>query len=401
MNGPFPEHVHADHRETPAAPASELPGQLIFASAEEQEQRSAELLGAGAALVTMLAAPRSARGHLGEILEELVERELARLGAPSPYLSAWSATPEDAYARLADQLFRAKSVGSTGLAIALGSLVAIARPQLTPEDSATLRWLADITRTAPLVLLIDDGDAHALGYGPPLPLGTLLSGPPCDVHDAPDAPAFPEPTLVDAPVALAAPLEETPPEDARPGEPPPDEPPMMELAACDEPAPPPPPLDEPEALPAPPEPPEPRTRARRRAERSMVGIPRSGANDAWRTWTIALSGARGAQPLAAFERLFADSYVPLANAIASGLDDGRALRAYDEFRRSFERSYTDAFATFGATNRRPRLVMDAFDLAMKQARLAQARTAHVLVVDSLRFDLGQKVRDALATAMMG
>jgi hypothetical protein len=85
---------------------SRLDGAVVFASAEEQAQRSAELLGAGAIVVTVPPPTASARGHLGEILEELVERELARQGAPSPYLAAWSAMPEDAQARLADQAAR-------------------------------------------------------------------------------------------------------------------------------------------------------------------------------------------------------------------------------------------------------------------------------------------------------
>jgi hypothetical protein len=139
----------------------------------------------------------------------------------------------------------------------------------------------------------------------------------------------------------------------------------------------------------------------RTARSAVAGAIASGPNDAWCTWTLALAAARGAQPLAAFEKLFTDSYVPLANAIAAGLDDPRALRAFDEFRRSFERSYTDAFQAFGATNRRPRLVMDSFDLANKQARLAGARSAHVLVVDSMRYDLGGMIRDALARETAG
>ena len=71
------------------------------------------------ALVIRLPPPTShARGHLGSLLEELVERELARVGAPSPYLAAWTAMPDEANARLADQLLRAQAVGASGLAIA-------------------------------------------------------------------------------------------------------------------------------------------------------------------------------------------------------------------------------------------------------------------------------------------
>ena len=469
--------VSADPAARADAKREVLRGEVVFASAEEQSQRCTELLGAGALLVTLPPPTAHARGRLGELLEELVERELARHGAPSPYLAAWSAMPEDAQARLADQLFRARTVGATGLAIAMGSLRAIAAPSLTPDDSATLRWLAETTEEASIVLLVDDADLMVLGYAAPIPLGSLLatrkpmwemtpssaievvvaalpSEPESDHACASDA-SEPDEEVIEligddattndtrvasidageailaavsgAPslepetiVAEAAPTTErevtvadvtvaeaeaapTPEPEVLVAEATPEERPTVEDVAAPEPAhaaPPP----EPEPVVRAPEPevrtPE-RPRDRRASRRVSAGVPVSGPNDAWRSWAIALSSARGAQPLAAFERLFMESYVPLANAIAAGLDDPRAVRAYDEFRRSFERSYTDAFATFGATNRRPRLVMDAYDIASKQARLSNARTSHLLVVDSMRFDLGCFVRDALAREATG
>ncbi len=434
-----------------------LRGEVVFASAEEQSQRCTELLGAGALLVTLPPPGQHARGRLGELLEELVERELARNGAPSPYLAAWSAMPEDAQARLADQLFRARTVGATGLVIAMGSLRAIAAPSMTPDDSATLRWLAETTEEAPLVLLVDDADLMVLGYAAPIPLGSLLatrkpmwevtpstaievtsselsatdlielsssdSSPAVDVCEVADGDASSEPPIVltgddattndslvvsvDAGSAILQAVTSRAGEraaEAEAGAPTtvpepnvvPTEPATMEDVTAPEPvraAPPPSPTPDVRAAERP--------RDRRVSRRVSAGVPVSGPNDAWRSWAIALSSARGAQPLAAFERLFAESYVPLANAIAAGLDDPRAVRAYDEFRRSFERSYTDAFATFGATNRRPRLVMDAYDIASKQARLSNARTSHLLVVDSMRFDLGCLIRDALAREATG
>ena len=400
---------------------ADLEGEVAFASAEEQVQRSAELLGSGAMLVTLPPPSLDARGRLGDILEELVERELARRGAPSPYLSAWSAMPEDATARLANQLFRARTVGASGLAIAMGTLAAIARPMLTPDDSATLRWLADTTFHASLVLLIDDADTFCLGYASPLPLGSLLAQPRrAALTEPPDTVLLvdEDATNIDAAVVsidMRDVILAVPPEDLEvrltPEAPQASYVPVPDPDADAQPA---------EAQPADAHAAEPhpvvlpRPRGRRRSaspireeeapparERATVGIPVSGPSDAWRTWAIALAGAKGAQPLHAFEKLFTESYVPLAHAIASGLDDARALRSYDEFRRSFERSYTDAFATFGATNRRPRLVMDAFDLASKQARLVNARSVHLLIVDSMRFDLGCLVRDAIARETAG
>ncbi len=352
-----------------SARREELRGDVVFASEQEQAQRSIELLGAGALLVTVPPPRPDARGRLGEVIEELVERELARMGAPSPYLAAWSAMPEDAQSRLADQLFRVRTVGATGLVIAVGTMSAIAVPTLTADDSATLRWLADTTAASPLIVLVDDADLTVLGYAAPVSLHALLARADATRNDtsvaAVEVAAIEVATIAvspvdpaDVPQVVVETVLASPPEEA------------TEV--------------------------ESRTRHRARA-----GVPVSGPDDAWRRWAIALGAARGPQPLAAFERLFAESYAPLATAIARGLDDPRALRAYDEFRRAFERSYTDAFAAFGATNRRPRLVMDAWDVAAKQARLANARTSHVLLVDSMRFDLGCLVRDTLAQETAG
>src|SRR5262249_15671402 len=137
------------------------------------------------------------RGRLGEVVEELVERELARMGAPSPYLAAWSAMPEDAQARLADQLFRVRTIGATGLAIALGSLRAVATPILTPHDSARLGWVGDATTDAPLVLLVDDADLMMPGYAAPLPLGSLLASrkPMWEATPSSSAPVTPLPII--------------------------------------------------------------------------------------------------------------------------------------------------------------------------------------------------------------
>ncbi len=456
--------------EGPARPLAGPPlaGRIGFASPEEQVQRTAELLGEGAVVVTIPPLPATMRGHLAEHLEEHLERELAVRGAPSPYLAAWSAMPDDAEERLADQLFRARTTGASGIALAMGSIAAAACPALTPEDSATLRWLARATTHAPLVVLLDDADTFASGFDAPVALGTLLAraAKPTDrAVVAAASTAIADRVAVapeDDPVASDVPdvseiVASALGEDASGGEPmvfdgttlpsvdgagaftavaaeavtvgadvvADDAETANETAVAsveDVPAAAPADgADDPDAMalegvvdvvamtavsvhveenrekPA-------RTRlapAERGRARATVGVPVAGPNDYWRSWALALGAVRGPLPLAAFERLFADSYVPLANAIAAGLDDPRAVRAYDEFRRTFERAYTDAFATFGATNRRPRLVMDAYDVVSKQARLHNARTSHVLLVDSLRWDLGALVRDALTTRASG
>ena len=412
---------------TPVVPTERAPlgGALAFLSPEAQVQRKAELLGDGAIVVEIGTPLASLRGRLAERVDELIERALGVHGAPSPYLVAWSTMPDDADAgaRLADQLFRARSVGATGIAIAMGSLSMIAAPALTPEDSATLRHLARATENGPYVLLVDDGDEVVGAYEDPVELRWML-GCRAEVKSIPTASAEPiaepianeesiaEPVADDVGISLvevAVPASATAItvaiEMAEPAIETADletaleaaEPELVETH-----------VDAPvaETAPANLERAERTDRAARTKtdaarRRHTAGVPVSGPSDYWRSWAIALGAARGPQPLASFEKLFVESYMPLANAIAGGLEDPRALRAHDEFKTGFERTYTDAFVTFGATGRRPRLVMDAYDVAAKQARLHNARNTHVLVVDAMRHDLGCLVRDELATRAAG
>ena len=371
-----------------------LAGEVGFASPEGQVQRTTELLAAGALIVRVPPIPASMRGLLAEHIDEHIERELGACGAPSPYLTEWSSMPEDGESRIANQLFRARSMGAAGIAITLGSLASTARPTLAPEDSATIRLLARAAASGPIVVLIDDGDAVLGAFGPPAPLASLLRV----TLTPPAPPPLPLPSeaimaAAEAPIVIKVPVVHAP-------SPPP--PPVVETAVdtvvaektelqvAPEPAPA--AITEPPiSAPLPVDPQAAKTR------RQTAGVPVAGPSDFWRGWALALGAVRGPQPLATFERLFVESYVPLATAIAAGLDDPRAIRAYDEFRMTFERSYAEASTTFGVTTRRPRLVMDIHDIASRQARLHNARAAHILIVDSMRYDLGALVRDSIAS----
>ena len=115
----------------------------------------------------------------------------------------------------------------------------------------------------------------------------------------------------------------------------------------------------------------------------------------WRSWTLQLAAARGPQPLTTLERLFTESYMPLANAIAAGVDDPRARHARDDFNATFSKGYTDAFATFASTTKRPRMVLDAHEVANRIGRLHGARSIRVLIVDAMRWDLSRLVEERL------
>jgi hypothetical protein len=331
----------------PAPPATALrvtdPGRFAFGKALERDAECGSLRMSGMIVVELEGVGPSLRGRLSDALDDAIERELAARGAVAPGLTSAS----DRDAALGDQLFRARRVGAPGIAIVLGPLRAAAGAlgALEPEDCATLRFLVAATRERPLVLLLDERDAKTGGYADPVPLGQLLMAePPSDI---------PEP------------------------------------ARLDEPAPAPTHAQEPTPIPSPAH-----SLARHTAGAAIVD-----REEAWRAWTLQLVAARGPQPLATLEKLFTDSYMPLANALGAGLDDPRARSAHDEFRASFAKSYSETFPTFAATTKRPRMILDVHDSAGRIARLHGARCTRILLVDAMRWDIARRVGERLVARL--
>jgi hypothetical protein len=280
----------------------------------------------------------SIRGRLADALGEAIERELATRGAPGPGITGAG----DLDGALSDQLFRARRAGAAGLAIVLGPLRAAAgfSSALEPADCATLRFLANATHERPVTLILDKRDMQTGGHGDPVPLASLL----VEGEDKAAAPAADHDHDHD-----------------------------HDLSPSPQP---PPPL------------------ARHTAGANVVA-----QEEPWRAWTLQLAAARGPQPLAALERLFAESYMPLANAVSAGLEDPRARAAQDEFRNTFIKGYSDAFPTFAATTKRPRMVLDAHDLAARIARLHGARSVRLLLVDAMRWDLTRLVEERVVSKL--
>lgn len=121
----------------------------------------------------------------------------------------------------------------------------------------------------------------------------------------------------------------------------------------------------------------------------------------WRAFAMDLDNARGPKPAGVIDRLFATRYMPLVGALARGHADASVARIVDSFRTSFEHSYTEGFAAIRATGKRPTMVLDAPEVASRIARLNNARAVRLLMVDSLRFDLGERVMSRLKGMLAG
>src|SRR3984957_17195676 len=351
---------------------------VTFASQDERDAACAQLERGGMVVAQLEGIGPSRRGRLAEAIDEAVERQLAARGAAAPGITSGSGSD----ATLSDPLFRARRIGASGLAVVLGPLRAVtgALSALEPEDCATLRFLANATRERPLALVLDSRDRSTGGYGDPIALTQLLTPSVAALATPPPV----EPALVTRQVALEATTLPAPPEPPAPRALVPAEPaplPPAPLAVA-------PPEPEPELFPAPP------------LARHTAGVALATTDDRWRTWTLQLAAARGPQPLATLEKLFAESYMPLANALAAGLEGSRGRHAHDGVATTFSKGYREAFATFASTTKRPRMVLDAHDVAARIGRLDGARSTRVMLGDALGMGVARMVEERLV-GMLG
>ena len=324
--------------------------------------------------------PGSGHGGLRQAIDLAIERALELRGAPAPGVADLA----DLDQSLSDQLYRARLVGSGGLVVHMPSLVARASlaGALDAEDSAVLRWWIAAVGERPVVLLLHEANRGIGVYGPPTRLDAMVKS-----HTA---------------AALQAAPSARPKLDARPG---PTRAPVRDDGHKLAPKPPPPPP--PATPPVKPTPPAetgerqllplfPRPTVASSSRSGKDGV-REGID--WRMCANDLRLARGPKPLTLVERLFISRYVPLLEAIAAGLADDTARDIAEEWAESFARSYTESFSALRVTGKRPRMVLDAPQLQSQIARLHGAKSAQLVLVDGMRFDLGVRVHDRMRAAL--
>jgi hypothetical protein len=129
------------------------------------------------------------------------------------------------------------------------------------------------------------------------------------------------------------------------------------------------------------------------SEKPTISVPPlyPNAADEWRGWLRDLVAARGPKPLSAIERMFVTSYVPLRTAELMGHGDADARRALETWSTSFAQSYHDAFDALRVRGKRPSMVLDVPEIALRIGRLHGARSVQLVLVDGMRFDLGLRV----------
>ncbi len=120
-----------------------------------------------------------------------------------------------------------------------------------------------------------------------------------------------------------------------------------------------------------------------------------------RAYCADLAAASGPKPVARIEDLYRERYTPLLEAVSAGFDAPEAGQAVATWRSSFERSYMEGFNAMRLTGKRPTMVLDVPDIATRVAREHGARSVQLLLIDSLRFDLGQRLRETMTEQLAG
>jgi hypothetical protein len=93
--------------------------------------------------------------------------------------------------------------------------------------------------------------------------------------------------------------------------------------------------------------------------------------------------------------MFVSAYLPLAEAVRRGVDAPEAAEVLGAWSASFQKSYTEAFDALRVRGKRPTMVLDVLDTALRIARLHGARSVELVLVDGMRFDLGLRVQGRL------
>jgi len=431
----------------PEAAPAKIKGEVRFVAAHARSQSHGSL---GLLLTVCVPPPpwTDGKGHaqrirLRDAIESAIESALEMNDAPAAGVGDLG----DLDQCLSDQLYRARSVGAGGLVLCLPDLTSAGSlaGALDAEDSAVLRWWIAATSERPVMLLLDDANRKIGAYGPPIRLEHLIEArgeepsraaarstavrciePAPAANDAPPSNVAPSRmNRADAQLGepAAAPLEAAP----EPGERAPatshveltgisaggadhgltsieavpirasnghaddDEHALAAPAERSSHVPPLPTVDRVVALFPPRESP-----FRKPVVRSTFT---AGPPVDWRGFANDLALARGPKPLTFVERLFMTRYVPLLEAIARGEADESAGRIAEQWADDFARSYTEGFSALRVTGKRPRMVLDAPQLASQVARLHGAKSTHLVLVDAMRFDIGMRVHDRMCEAL--
>ena len=107
----------------------------------------------------------------------------------------------------------------------------------------------------------------------------------------------------------------------------------------------------------------------------------------------ASTGSAGRARVSGLEpyRVNGKTYVPLRDPYLRGIAPPEVFGVLEGWATSFANSYTETFGALRVRTKRPTMVLDIPDVALRIGRLHGARSVQLLLVDGLRFDLGLRM----------
>jgi hypothetical protein len=352
---------------------------------------------AGAArhlLVALTVPPSVGRGGLAAYLAAQMELELANEGA-LPRAAHVAAYPSQLFC---DQLYRARLVGREGFSVYLKSLNALASDGvLGCEDSETVRaWLAE-AHPATLRFGVSPEVLELRGYSAATSIAAWFTQQPQD--EAPtlfeEGPAAAAVAVADEPaVGVVTPA---PPSDVN----------TAEVGSRD--------VGSSDVIMRRGAPPKIRFESDERqialfAERQLAFAgegtsepsPEVTLAQQVADWCDALRAASGVTSFAALEKLFIDAYAPLQAVLINDPQHYTSQReVLAQWAENFAECYARAFERVCGSRQRPPMVFDAPKMAFQLSRVQQASGFQLVLVDALRFDVGQRVHDKLSLQLCG
>jgi hypothetical protein len=324
------------------------------------------------------------RGKLALFILTAVENELTRLDAAPAGWRAGEALED----KIGDQLYRMRLLGYGGLALCLPSLSGIADEEgkLGTEDSDVLRHLFQIAERERLHLFLPPRAGALRVVGAPQPLSEWLTaawrtGPASIEYEAADStPTEPQVAprdfeLMPPPIAaFTTPVPAaTIARDDR----------MLESEDPSE--------DEPSLeTPAP----APVVHSEPLAE-DPHHLRRCAA------WAAQLENMTGPKVHGSIERAFLTAYLPLSREVMAGKAPAPTAAAAEKWAEGFAQSYAAAYKSLHLRAKRPKMVKDVVELGVRWLSHYRAPQCQLLLVDGMRFDLGQRVNEHIERRLGG
>lgn len=317
-------------------------------------------------LVVAIDEPRALhRSRLADFVAERVDQALARRGACPA-----SQGTNDLERRLLDGIYRARLLGWTGLALDIGDLSALSGEggELCATDSSTLRRLLALAENQPLQLHLSSTTAALRVLDAARPLSEWLSpgalegriaGIECAAPSSGGENADRDSRSVDGRItARSAVLS----------------PPLVSAFT--------------------------RSGSANAPESAVVAAPVERQKEC-DSWARELASMKGPKVHSTVERAFANAYVPLCHQAAAGAAPEQAWSVAQGWARGFARSYASAQRKLGGQKPRSKMVRDVVDVSARWLGRYGARRCQILVVRGMRFDLGQRLNQAIEEGLGG